>query len=54
MDRQQLVVALLDATGALFEPALTAFPGSDAAAWERAALPATAHLTRAFVEPPGP
>ncbi|WP_328302586.1 MBL fold metallo-hydrolase [Streptomyces sp. NBC_00435] len=38
MDRHGLVVALLDATGTFFEPAATAFPGADAAAWARAAL----------------
>ncbi|MFJ3514211.1 MULTISPECIES: MBL fold metallo-hydrolase [unclassified Streptomyces] len=37
MDRQGQVVALLDATGIFFEPARTAFPGADAAAWARAA-----------------
>ncbi|MFJ9591571.1 MBL fold metallo-hydrolase [Streptomyces virginiae] len=38
MDRHGLVVALLDATGTFFEPAATAFPGADGAAWARAAL----------------
>ncbi|MFZ3474432.1 MBL fold metallo-hydrolase [Streptomyces sp. 4.24] len=38
MDRQGPVVALLDASGAFFEPARTAFPGAGAAAWAAAAL----------------
>ncbi|MDD9380634.1 MBL fold metallo-hydrolase [Streptomyces sp. ZAF1911] len=38
METQGQVVALLDATGSFFEPAVTAFPGAGAAAWERAAL----------------
>lgn len=48
-------MALLDATGTSFEPARTAFPDAGQPAWARAvrhgALLATAHLTRAFVEP---
>ncbi|WP_330299952.1 MBL fold metallo-hydrolase [Streptomyces sp. NBC_00503] len=37
MDRRGRVVALLDASGTFFEPARTAFPGADPAAWARAA-----------------